>query len=185
MYRCIWKVPHVDAGEKSIYRVNFGGAFGSPKVKIGLGWSEEALYVHLDATPALSRPVWPNYWDGDAVELYVATKNWKESRSLHRFCHTFVALPEPVDGLISAEMTELSQLETRALAKENSIGVRKDATGMTITLPFETLYGWDEDGKAIGFACAIYQESCIPVWWPGDGRPLEVFPSLWAELIMS
>lgn len=162
-------------------------SFERPEAVIELMSKGSSLSITLRMLETLENPEWPDYTAGDAVELFIATRNWKNARSIHRFYHRILVFPVAIDGVYSREITELPVLERRQLMKENAVQVSSShehhKTTMTIEVPFDSLYQWDYSENSCGFAIAIYHHShSKAIWWPGDGRPLDRLVSLWADV---
>ncbi len=157
-----------------------------------MAWNEDGLFfgIHLPHTGPYT-PEWPKYKNGDAVEVFIDTRNMRGFRLLHRFCHHFVLFPEALEGVSSKEITQFRTEQTRSLALDNSVKLEliqsKRNTQLVAYFPSDVLFGWNVDEiQAIGFAfsCHSSERTALPFSFPLNAKrvSLEQFPYRWATL---
>lgn len=119
---------------------------------VEMGFSDEALLIEV----SFKRPI----KEGDAVELFVDTRDLKTSKTITKFCHHYKCTL-----LGGVELTRFRGDDTHPLAEDFSIEVR----GKTLCILLDQLYGFDPKRfNRIGFTYQITRE---------DGSPLHFFLS--------
>ncbi|MGR3951614.1 MAG: hypothetical protein QRY74_01650 [Chlamydia sp.] len=135
---------------------------------LAVGWNENGLFlaVQWDIYPPYTT-LWPKYRLGDALEIYIDTKNRNSFRLVHRYCHQFILFPEAFEGIQSKEITEFRTQESRPMAQDNTVKgfFHKAKNGINFfvaTIPESALFGWSpEVGGKISLGCVLHN---------GDGK---------------
>lgn len=162
-----------------------------PFVEVAMAWNEEGIFLTISAnhTPEIS---YPNYQQGDSVELFFDTRDIKNSVTVHKFCHHFFFLPEPYeeDGL-SVQAGEVSRFrgeDRHELADANKLilqSSKKKGYNLTIFIPAECLFGYDPlSFDRLGFSYRINRVRKEPQFFAVAQTELviEQQPSLWASM---
>ena len=122
--------------------------------KVYMGWDEHHLFFRFDVVVE-NITCYPNHEQGDAVELFIDTKNLKNSRFSHKFCHHFYFLPEPVEGIQGREITRFRQ-EGHPLCDPKNlfphVEITKTGYSLSIALGENVLTGFQPlETRACGF----------------------------------
>lgn len=161
-----------------------------PFAEVAMGWSEEGILIHVMQKKRIFSVHFPDFHLGDAMEIFLDTRDVKTTGYNTRFCHHFCFLPEaPQEGIQSREITHFRGEETRELCDPNLLEVQtlhhKGNSITKIYIPKEALYGYEpllfqrigftyrilhQDGKIQDFSCNSKE------------LPIEQQPSVWASL---
>jgi hypothetical protein len=165
----------------------------TPFAKLFLGWSEKGLFCTFQTLSSFGNVHFPDTRSGDAIELFIDTRDAKKSGPITRFCHHFCILPEPFENesqLIQAlEITRFRGSDVRPLADSSLIFVESEkkirGREVRIFLPREVLYGYDPSQfERLGFSYRINRSTGLPQYFSVSGEEvaLESHPSFWASL---
>lgn len=164
-----------------------------PFAEVSLQWSEGGLYCIVNSKIALSKSSFPDFRNGDSIELFIDTRDVKTAAFLTRYCHHFCFLPESYEEnseTISAqEVTRFRGEESHPLANPELflVETQKSKRGYTteIFIPKEALFGYDPlQFDRLGFTYRINSASHEPQVFsvPADEVTIEASPSNWASL---
>ncbi|MFN0065462.1 MAG: hypothetical protein ACKVOH_04415 [Chlamydiales bacterium] len=163
--------------------------FGEEELgKVYMGWEKEGITLRFSLNRLFDAPEFPEYLSGDAVEIFLDTRDVK-SQTLTRYCHHFFVLPERVDTVQAGEVTRFREEEKRELADPNLLKIHsskvKGKRVLEIFLPSQSLYGYDPSqfGR-LGFTYRIQAQDGKMQYFsasPDDFR-IEQTPSLWASI---
>jgi len=155
--------------------------------QVSFAWAREGLYFLIDADSDSLKVSWPNFSEGDAVELFIDTKNLKNVHTTHRFVHHFVFLPEHVEGLSAKEITRFRSEDRHEACACSDLEVVTKKTekgyGMKIHIPAKCLVGYEPDaGSFLGFCYCIHRSGGRPQHFGlALKSPLEFHPYLWSS----
>lgn len=160
-----------------------------PFAEVAAAWNETSLLFCIEVRESIEKVSYPNFREGDSVELFVDTRNLKEVGMMTRFCHHFFFLPEAVEGIRSGEVTRLRADETRPLADASLLAVdcqaNKRGYRMSITLYRDALTGYEpETRKKLGFTYRINRAAGEAQHFSSPDFKFETHPGLWATLIL-
>jgi hypothetical protein len=159
--------------------------------KVSMGWSDKGIRVCVEQKRTEFVTSFPDFFKGDAIELFFDTRDVKTTGYNTKFCHHFYFLPNSTEQEENkgGEITRFRGEETRPLCDPHLLEVfstfQKGASSIHIFIPKEALFGYDpHQFRRIGFTYRIRHH---------DGRvqdfscnSLEVAteqqPSLWASL---
>jgi len=117
--------------------------------EVGVSWERAGLYVHLHASKKFEEASYPKYTEGDAFELYIDTRDMKDSGFPTRFCHHFLILPQEVQGIRALELTRFRTEDSHPLCDPHKIEISFSAGSrdyfLDIFLPADILHGYDPD----------------------------------------
>lgn len=163
-------------------------ALGMENLRIHFGWHEEGIGLEVTLLSKALR-----FSSGNRLDLFLDTRDRKESRALSRFCHHFrYELPQGVcqtwmDGF-GCELTRLVGNEQRTMATSEQLPAISKADEKSVTLrcwiPSVALYGFDPDLFAfLGFHLSVCHNKKAH---PFSASFLEIdkvlSPSLWTSL---
>lgn len=163
--------------------------YEDPFAKVYGGWDELGLYFTIEVKKAFQEAFFPNVRKGDSVELMIDTRALKTAGVPTRFCHHFIFLPRPVEGVQKAEITSFrgedrhELCEGEKLKMEVSFG-KRDYT-MHLHIPADCLEGYDPSSfDRLGFTYRInrYGREAQHFALSSNYLSIESQPSLWATL---
>lgn len=156
--------------------------------QISLAWNSQGLCVYVEVDQPLTQVEYPHFSEGDAFELFIDTRNLKESRFFHSFCHRFVFLPKEVRGIKAQELSIFRKGEGHPLCdpKELSIQVQthKESYEMILYIGSSALYGFDPDTfSQIGLSYRMHRKGGVAQSFCSrtEHFPLEQQPRFWAN----
>lgn len=123
---------------------------------ISLSWSHDGITVEAHYSKKEFTCLPTNFKEGDALELFIDTRDNKQGNYPTKFCHHFLFYPEQVDGLFGRELTRFRGEETHDLANPKLFVVKLREKGrgaiLEIFIPKEALCGYDpEQFNRMGF----------------------------------
>ena len=145
---------------------------------VALLWSPTGFFVECSIKLGLE--------EGDVLDLFIDTRDLKNTHVITRFCHHFAIYPEEQSGV---EMTRFRGEDKRPLAEGTLISVKTEVKRSSYTfhvgLPKEILYGYDPlEFKRLGFSYRFTKQSGEKMHFnlSSDSFHLEKHPALWASL---
>ncbi|MES2199819.1 MAG: hypothetical protein V4489_06595 [Chlamydiota bacterium] len=158
---------------------------------LSLSWSPEEISGLICIKKPLETSLFPDYDKGDAIEIFLDTRDNKKSGFVSRFCHQFVFLGKEVNGIRAQEITKFRLEDTHPLCDSSDIFLeikeKKESYEVAFTLPKEILHGYDPlQFSRLGFAYRIHQHKGKPRHFPFSSKYFEPLkhPSLWASLLL-
>jgi hypothetical protein len=155
------------------------------------GWSEKNLSFLITVKKTLDRSVFPRIEKGDAVELFIDTRDVKTSGHNTRFCHHFFFLPEVVDGTQCGELTHFRGDDRHDLCDPALLSVTvasaRKSYEMEVEIPAECLVGYDpKQFTRFGFTYRVHRTNGEPLHFSAHSREFQIEeqPSLWATVNM-
>jgi hypothetical protein len=159
--------------------------------RLAVTWSEEGLSFFADVKKPLEETLYPKYREGDSLELFLDTRDLKNTPSVHQFCHHFLFLPEEVDKVQAEELTRFRTDDRHPLADPAlftvDVKVKRQGYEMEIHIPKEALHGYNpSEFKRLGFAYQFNRYQGSAQHFPFSSRffSLEKHPQLWATLVL-
>ncbi len=184
-------VPHVSHQKGRLFFLpDTSGLLGEKSfADVSLYWKEEGVQVIVKAKRGVEEVYYPNYSDGDSVELFFDTRDLKTSKTVTQFCHHFVFLPEEVHGVGAVEITRFRGDLSHPIAPSElfvvQTEIKRSQYTMTIDIPKEALYGYaPKEFKRLGFDYRINRHKSSPQHFACSSRffSMEKHPDLWASL---
>ena len=159
--------------------------------RTSLFWNEEGLLGVVDVKSPLTDAQFPAYQKGDAIELFIDTRDNKKAKSPTRFCHHFLFLPLEADGVKNVELTKLRADDAHDIADPSlltsTIEETREGYRLLFFIASEALHGYDpESFNKLGFAYAVHRAKRPSMNYPfshAQFNPLQN-PSLWASLTL-
>lgn len=161
---------------------------------LALAWSEKGIYVTLRVRYPLREVFFPDFRQGDSLELFFDTRDVKTSGFNTRFCSHFFFLPEPYEGedgriIQAGEVTRFRGEERHELADEKLLfvacGKEKRSYVMHLFIPKEALFGYEpEEFNRLGFTYRVNRHLGAPQFFSASDEnfAFENHSSLWASL---
>ncbi len=166
---------------------------GRPFASVYFGWNEEGITVQVRLKGEFNRAVYPDYLFGDAIELFIDTRDLKTSSGVTRFCHHFFFLPEAVEvedeKVYAKEITHFRGEDRHDLASQILLHMDRQVkfreTIVTLRIAREALHGYDPaEYRKIGFTYRISRSGKSTQLFAVDDRDfaIEDHPNFWASL---
>lgn len=162
--------------------------------EVALGWNQEGIFGSVFVSGSFEIALYPDYLAGDAVEIFIDTRDRKTAGFPTRFCHHFFFLPAPVqteDGdVVAAEVTHFRTDDRHELADAAKLYVAtekvKKQTVLNFFIPAECLHGYDpKEFDRLGFNYCISKKKRDSAQFfsaSGEDFTIEQHPFLWASL---
>lgn len=156
--------------------------------KVWLGWHHDGLEAYAEVRQPVQKCSFPDFINGDSIELFIDTRDVKTSGFNTRFCHHFFFLPEAVDGRSAGEVTRFRTEDVHELCDPNELKVKSQLKSqsyhMQIFIPSHCLYGYDPDQfDRMGFTYRINRPDGSPQHFSvvSEDFQVEQQPSLWSS----
>lgn len=154
--------------------------------RVGTGWAGEGIALYIEVKIPFQDAFYPHFYRGDALELFVDTRDLKSTKIVHRFCHHFLFLPKPVDGVQAIEMTRFRGEDTHPIAEPDTfffeVVFSKSAYSMCIFVPEHLLYGYDPvEFNRLGLSYILHRRGGVPQHFGMSSEDFYVarHPALW------
>ena len=182
---------------KEVKRRLFGKGFQLPDTSaflgedhfadVALAWQQEGIEVEVQVNQKFEEASYPKYDEGDAIELFIDTRDFKEAGFPTRFCHHFLILPQEVQGVRALEMTRFRNEDSHPLCDPEAIKVETEMSSRAYTvrirLPAEILHGYDPRSfDRLGLTYCIHRPKRESQHFAVSSKYVQVaqHPSLWA-----
>lgn len=156
--------------------------------RLHMGWSEKGLYFFVRVEGKFDQPSYPDLTEGDSLELFIDTRNRKDSGFNTKFCHHFFFLPKSVEEHQKGEITRFRTEDAHPLSDADDITMESEGTTkggkFKIFLPASVLVGWNpSEFPQVGFSCRLNRHFSEPEHISAKTQeyPIEQDPSLWAS----
>jgi len=155
---------------------------------VAISWNETGLFVHLFVEKPFEEAAYPKFTEGDAFELFCDTRDLKEAGFPTRFCHQFLFLPQPVQGIQAQEITRFRTEDTHPLCEAEDLEIKavmgKKEYTLELFIPANCLHGFDPASfDRIGLTYRIHRHKGTPQHFALSSQhfSLEQHPRLWAS----
>lgn len=152
-------------------------------------WNEEELVVEATVHQAFEESCYPRFTEGDALEVFIDTRDLKNTGFATRFCHHFVVLPQEVQGIRALEVTRFRTEDTHPLCDPSELRVEaefeKKSYWLRVCIPTSCLHGYDPDHfDRLGFTYRLSRPHAEPQYFAirSTDWAIEQHPRLWASL---
>lgn len=156
--------------------------------EVALAWNEAGIFVALFADKPFEEAFYPRFDEGDALELFFDTRDLKTAGFATKFCHHFVFLPTPVQGISAQEISHFRTEDTHPLCDSSELQLTaelgKKEYSMQIFIPAHCLHGFDPSSfERIGFTYRIHRFKGAPQHFALSSQhfSVEQHPRLWAS----
>jgi hypothetical protein len=160
-----------------------------PFAEVSMGWNEEGIAIQVEVDKAVDQSFYPAIERGDAVELFIDTRDLKSASFNTRFCHHFFFLPEAVDGKTAGEITRFRTEDSHPLCPAADLRVtthaKRSSYTLNIFLPAHCLVGYDPDQfDRLGFTYRIHRVGGDPQHFSVSSSEyaIDQQPSLWSSV---
>ncbi len=114
---------------------------------VSMAWKENGLYLGVVVEKPFEEALYPRFFEGDAFELFLDTRDLKTAGFATRFCHQFVFLPQAVQGIQAQEITHFRADESHPYCDADMLQVsaefEKNSYELQIHIPSQCLHGYD------------------------------------------
>lgn len=116
---------------------------------VGVAWQQEGLHVHFHASKPFEEVCYPKFTEGDALELFIDTRDLKEAGFPTRFCHHFLILPQEVQGVRCLELSRFRTEDSHPLYDPSSSQIELSFHAgsrdyfLDLFFPADILHGYD------------------------------------------
>lgn len=160
--------------------------------EVSLGWNEGGILGLVEVKQPLQASFFPGYAKGDALEIFIDTRDLKKGGFASQFCHQFVLLGQEVEGIVVQEVTRFRGEDSHPLCDPGLVEVKsvlsKKGYSLSFYLPKEVLHGYDpEQCPRLGFAYRIFRHKGKPSHFPFSFKNFEplMHTAQWASLILT
>jgi hypothetical protein len=151
-----------------------------------MAWSHDGLHLLVEARDFERKPVTQENSSEPPLsfELFIDTKNLKNARTTHRFCHHFLFHSERVEGVMAKEITRFRTEDTHALCSSEELEVKvktkKDSHTMELFIPEKCLVGYQpEKGQSIGLSYCVKADDGRTQHFGAESMQMDFRPYLW------
>ncbi len=159
--------------------------------EVAASWNEEGLVFGVFVDIPLTGSEYPDYDKGDAVSLFIDTRDLKESLGVTRFSHHFLILPEKTAGIQALELSRFRAEDSHPLCDPEDLSVQVDiqkkSYALLIQIPKKCLVGYDPfQINHIGFTYTIHRHGGKPQHFAVSSfdYAIEQYPKLWSSLLL-
>ena len=156
---------------------------------VSLGWNEKGLTFHFDVDSLFIESDYPNFRNKDSIELFIDTKDNKNSNIVTKYCHYFVLFPKKIDGYYAKEITKFRADDMHDICDSEDLDVKvnisKKKYEIDLFIPQNCLFGFDVTNfKRLGFTYRINRKNLNPQHFSCSSfeYSIESHPNLWASL---
>jgi hypothetical protein len=160
---------------------------------VRMAWDEKGLYFALEVPkrkPVIVNPKRPH--KGDALFLWIDTRDVRDAMRAGRFCHHFIALPRPReagDKLTCAWQSPIHRAREQApICKPSQLltasSLRRDGYSLELAIPASALNGYDPaESPRLGMTYMVTDSALGQQLWNVPRHlPFAHDPSTWAAI---
>lgn len=118
----------------------------APFATVLMGYTELGLHFSFVVESSKVQVFYPDIEKGDSIQLFIDTRDVRQAKTTHRFCHHFFFLPEAYDEKQCGEITRFRTEETHPLcvSSELELAVERNRSGYSasIFIPAHSLVGY-------------------------------------------
>jgi hypothetical protein len=164
-----------------------------PFATLSMAWNDEGLYFGLQVPGKTQYRIDPrNVTRGDCLELWIDTRDVKDSHRANRYCHRFYFLPggrgrQGKDPIARQSTVERAREQAPPCPEESiQVGLRRQRRGyqMEIALPAAGLNGFQpREFSRLGFNYVLHDvDRGTQSWSIGGDAALLHDPSAWGTV---
>ena len=168
-----------------------------PFAAVSMAWAQAGdekgggggLRFFVDVKQPNPQVAFPDIHKGDSIEFFIDTKNLKQARTTHRFCHHFYFLPERIEGIMARESTRFRTEDSHPHCASDDLEVKivrkKKSYTAEIFIPEKCLVGFQpEKGSSIGFTYRINRtnEKAQHFVLSSSYCQIDQYPYLWSTV---
>ncbi len=119
-----------------------------PFCKVQMGWNGNGLYFLFSISQPFQDLFYPDFSRGDAVELFIDTRNLKSPYNT-KFCHHFLFLPKEIQGVQALEITKFRTDDKHDPCSPDELQLEtifhREGYQLKIFIPSHCLVGYNPD----------------------------------------
>lgn len=193
-FKLQWDCPYLKEGQslkQDKYKLSDTSALCHEEsfASLYMGWNEKGLHFLCHSQVPFKDAFYPDITRGDSVELFIDTRDMKQSSSNTKFCHHFFFLPQSIDGHKAEEITHFRTDDAHDLCdpKELHLSSEIQTSGylLKILIPSSCLFGYDpKQFQRLGFTYRINRYGYPSQHFAAITAefPIEQQPSLWGSV---
>lgn len=178
------------SGKKSFLLPDTSSLLGEESfAKVFLAWNEKGIFIEAEIDKLFEECFFPEYSEGDSLELFFDTRDLKTTGFATRFCHHFLILPRAIDGVQSQEITHFRTEDRHPLCDPSELEVEvkfgRNDYKLEIFIPSSCLQGYDPlSFDRLGFTYRINRYQGPPQHFSVSSQfySIQQQPSLWSSL---
>ncbi len=201
LFRCKFPCPRLEAAPAGFEQLSPAGELPllglfegqQPYARLRSGWMDDSLWVAVSIR-GKTQSLWVRAnqpLESDGLQLWIDTRDTHNVHRATRYCHWFIASPNPLGGKDSASwgMLRINRAKedspTINRGKVVAVGkLAKDGYDLMLKIPGSLLNGWSpQEQRLLGFSAAVTDRE---LGWNtlgvGPDLPLAEDPSLWSTL---
>lgn len=151
----------------------------------------EALSFRIQFRKLFEGCYFPDFTKGEAIELFIDTRDRKDAGFPTKFCHHFLVLPQKVGEIQAQEMSRFRAEDSHPQSDPDLIFVETEFSKkdfhVTIGLPSAVLYGYDPKAiDRIGLSYRIHRTGGQPQHFSlsSRGGSVEQDSNAWASVVL-
>lgn len=154
--------------------------------EVGLYYNAEGIGGKVFVDAPFTTSEYPDFSKGDALELFIATKDSRQATSVTRFCHHFVIFPVEIGSFYAKEITHFRHDDTRLLFDPSPIFIKssfeKKNYNFDFFIPKSSLYGFDDMTTGFSFTYMLHnvKKGVQSFSASQENFPVSQMPALWA-----
>jgi hypothetical protein len=157
---------------------------------LSLSWNEGGILGKATVYKPFKESFFPSYEKGDALELFVSTRETKKGTTT-RFCHHFIFLPAAVQGIQAQEITRFRLEDSHPLCNASDLSIEcrseKDSYELRFRIHEQALHGFDpQQFPKLYLAYRFHRYKAKPQHFPFSSERFDLLtsPSLWASITL-
>ncbi len=155
---------------------------------VAIAWSQIGLFVGAFVDKPFEEVIYPRFSQGDALELFIDTRDFKKAGFATRFCHRFVVFAKPFQGISAHEISHFRAEDSHPLCDPADLQVISDFASKSyqvqVFIPAHCLHGYDSEAfDRIGFTYRVHRLRGVAQHFAIAAHhfSLEQHPRLWAS----
>lgn len=160
-----------------------------PFAALHMGWNENGLHFLCHSHSPFKDAFYPDITRGDSLEIFIDTRDRKQSGFNTKFCHHFFFLPQSIDGHKAEEITHFRTEDAHDLCDPKELHLASEIQSggylLKISIPSSCLFGYDpKQFQRLGFTYRINRWGKPPQHFSAITAefPIEQHPSLWGSV---
>jgi hypothetical protein len=154
-----------------------------------IGWNVEKLAFCVDVHVPFQKAVEDDFSQGDAIELFIDTRDLKTKGVVSRFCHHFLFFPALVQNFYGREITRFRGEDMHRLCHPEDLlvmpQVEEEGYRIWIEIPAHCLHGYDPlSVSRLGFTYRIHRTGGAAQHFAvsSEEYAIEQHPATWGSL---
>ncbi|MBJ7449388.1 MAG: hypothetical protein JHC93_03400 [Parachlamydiales bacterium] len=155
-----------------------------------MAWNDMEIAFHIVVHEPCTAVYYPDITYGDSIEIFIDTRDNKDTGFNHRFCHHFFVLPKaPEEGPQAAEITRFRTEDSHEWCDSAKLQFQCKLSSrqyeIFLKIPVDCLHGYDpEESPRLGFTYRInrYNDTQQHFCVCSKEFMIDQQPSLWSSV---